>query len=142
MSTQREGFNPLRPYYIAPTIGEPADAAPTSNARPFAATNATAHAGYASRARDVFADIDYKDYIGDSSPSVGQKIKELVDELVWKYASVLMAQPFEVAKTILQARDQGDPAIASPLQTRASRSSRHFSEEGVSVSAGCLARTS
>lgn len=38
-----------------------------------------------------------------------QTIKDLVDELVWKYTSVLIAQPFEVAKTIMQVRRQDDP---------------------------------
>lgn len=42
-----------------------------------------------------------------------QAIKELVDELIWKYTSVLMAQPFEVAKTILQVRDQDENASLS-----------------------------
>ncbi|KAM4056309.1 hypothetical protein HRG_003226 [Hirsutella rhossiliensis] len=132
MSTHREGVNPLRPYYIPPTIGDAADAVPAASAKPFAGRNATADAGYASRARHVFADIDYKDYIGESSPSLGQNIKELVDELIWKYASVLMAQPFEVAKTILQAKDQGDNvAHESPLKANTLRG--QTSSRGVSA---------
>ncbi|KAJ4288245.1 hypothetical protein N0V88_007435 [Collariella sp. IMI 366227] len=63
---------------------------------------------YASKARDIFSDIDYKDYITEPSPSAVQTIKELLDELLWKYTSVLMAQPFEVAKTIMQVRAQDD----------------------------------
>ncbi|OAA40033.1 Mitochondrial carrier domain protein [Metarhizium rileyi] len=115
MTTHKDGVNPLRPYYRAPVIGETADPASASsaNANPFSAANATSTARYASKARDVLADIDYKDYLNDSSPSVIQNAKELVDELIWKYTSVLMAQPFEVAKTILQARDQDENAIFS-----------------------------
>ncbi|GJN75460.1 mitochondrial fusion and transport protein ugo1 [Purpureocillium lilacinum] len=109
-TTHREGVNPLRPYYIPPTIGEAADPVAAANANPFSGRNATSSARYASKARDVLADLDYKDYLRDSSPSVVQSVKELVDELIWKYTSVLMAQPFEVAKTILQARDQDDNA--------------------------------
>jgi fusion and transport protein UGO1 len=116
MATHKDGVNPLRPYYRAPVIGEAADPASASSANPFSPGNATGTARYASKARDVLADIDYKDYLSDSSPSVIQNAKELVDELIWKYTSVLMAQPFEVAKTILQARDQGEAAavIADP----------------------------
>jgi mitochondrial fusion and transport protein UGO1 len=103
MASQREGVNPLRPYYI----GERAD--PLSGA----AGAATSSSGrYATRARDVFNDLDYG-YLGDEAPSVVQNVKDLLDELLWKYCSVLMAQPFEVAKTILQVRDQDENAAAS-----------------------------
>lgn len=100
------GVNPLRPYYIPPTIGEPPDALPTPGPRAFAQANSTGR--YASKARDIFSDLDYKDYIAEPSPSVVQTVKELLDELLWKYTSVLMAQPFEVAKTIMQVRLQDD----------------------------------
>jgi len=45
--------------------------------------------------------LDYADYL-ESSPSVSEWFKDLLDRAVWKYSSVLMAQPFDVAKTILQ----------------------------------------
>lgn len=108
MSTHKDGVNPLRPYYVPPTIGETPDAA--AAAAPFPGRHVTAGARYASKARDVLADLDYKDYLKEPSPSVVQNVRELVDELMWKYSSVLMAQPFEVAKTILQARDQDERA--------------------------------
>ena len=101
-----EGVNPLRPYYIPPSIGEPPEALPTPGPRAF--TQAHASEKYASKARDIFSDIDYKDYIADPSPSLVQTVKELLDELLWKYTSVLMAQPFEVAKTLMQVRVQED----------------------------------
>ncbi|KAL2017364.1 hypothetical protein VTK56DRAFT_2287 [Thermocarpiscus australiensis] len=106
MANHTEGVNPLRPYYIPPSIGEPPDALPTPGPRAFAQANSTGR--YASKARDIFSDIDYKDYIAEPSPSVIQTVKEVVDELLWKYTSVLMAQPFEVAKTIMQVRKQDD----------------------------------
>ncbi|KAG9250912.1 mitochondrial carrier domain-containing protein [Emericellopsis atlantica] len=107
MASQREGVNPLRPYYIPPTIGERAESAPV------AAGNATTSSGrYASKARDVFNDMEYG-YLGEETTSAVQSVKDLLDELLWKYCSVLMAQPFEVAKTILQVRDQ-DEAAAMP----------------------------
>jgi fusion and transport protein UGO1 len=106
MSCQRDGVNPLRPYYVPPSIGEPAEPISTPGPRAFARENATSN--YASKARDLFSDIDYKDYLAEPPPSAVQMVKDLVDELLWKYTSVLMAQPFEVAKTLLQVRSQDD----------------------------------
>jgi fusion and transport protein UGO1 len=106
MASHNEGVNPLRPYYIPPTIGEPPEALPTPGPRAFTQANSTGR--YASKARDIFSDIDYKDYLAEPSPSMIQTVKELLDELLWKYTSVLMAQPFEVAKTIMQVRIQDD----------------------------------
>lgn len=60
----------------------------------------------------MLGDIDYKAYLGDDAPSVTQSAREFVNDLVWKYTSVLMAQPFEVAKTILQAQDQNPNALS------------------------------
>ncbi|KAM0328811.1 hypothetical protein ACHAQA_005225 [Verticillium albo-atrum] len=68
--------------------------------------------------------MDYKDYIGDPSPSAVQTVKEILDELLWKYTSVLMAQPFEVAKTVLQVRSHEDlisngaTPVSTPLANR------------------------
>ena len=107
MAHHNDGVNPLRPYYIPPSIGEPPEALPTPGPRAFTQANSTGR--YASKARDIFSDLDYKDYLADPSPSVVQTVKELLDELLWKYTSVLMAQPFEVAKTIMQVRAQDDP---------------------------------
>lgn len=115
MSNHKDAVNPLRPYYIPPTIGEAPDTA--SAAAPFPRNgNATASSGYASKARDMFQDLDYN-YMGDSPPTMVQNLKDLIDELLWKYTSVLMAQPFEVAKTILQTRDQDPNAGLAPSQT-------------------------
>ncbi|KAL7625860.1 hypothetical protein AAE478_005083 [Parahypoxylon ruwenzoriense] len=112
MSSPRDGVNPLRPYYIPPTIGEQPETLPP-RPNPFSHTNVTPTPPstpnkYTSRARNIFSDIDYKDHLEDLSPSAIQSIKQFVDELLWKYTSVVMAQPFEVAKTILQVRNQDD----------------------------------
>jgi mitochondrial fusion and transport protein UGO1 len=120
-SSTRSGVNPLRPYYIPPTIGEQTESLP-GQPNPFSHANATSAAGsakYASRARDIFPDLDYRDYVNDPSPSTIQSVKDLIDELLWKYTSVLMAQPFEVAKTVLQVRTQDDLEL---LETGASSS--------------------
>jgi mitochondrial fusion and transport protein UGO1 len=114
MNGHKDGVNPLRPYYKPPTIGEPSSGpAPTPGPKAFATGNATGK--YASKARDLFHDIDYKDYISEPSPSLVQTVKDVVDELLWKYTSVLMAQPFEVAKTILQVRSQDDRAVLAAV---------------------------
>ncbi|KPM44002.1 hypothetical protein AK830_g2528 [Neonectria ditissima] len=133
MASHREGVNPLRPYYIPPTIGPAAEplskSAPSPN--PFShGHHATASGRYASKARDMFSDLEYKEYLGDPSPSVVQNVKDLIEELMWKYTSVLMAQPFEVAKTILQVRSQDEnAALETPAEPESlkKRTSTHGS---------------
>jgi fusion and transport protein UGO1 len=107
MSTSREGPNPLRPYYIPPSIGIPPEV-PLS-------TNSTTHgvglkngsaASYASSARDIFSDIDYSDYLADTSPSTIESLQKLINDTFTNYAGILCAQPFEVAKTVLQVKLQ------------------------------------
>ncbi|KAI1734681.1 mitochondrial carrier domain-containing protein [Xylaria scruposa] len=138
-STTREGVNPLRPYYIPPRIGEQAESLPRANPFSNSTANATTtSAGYASKARDIFPDIDYKDHLDELSPSTIESVKQFIDELLWKYTSILMAQPFEVAKTILQARIQDDlgglnvnvsPPEVTPPSVVSPRSSIYSSEE-------------
>ncbi|KAG8160717.1 hypothetical protein KVR01_008981 [Diaporthe batatas] len=133
-SSSRPGVNPLRPYYIPPTIGDQAPqtsnipgptafsrngpSPPTSSPSTSLSSHASPPGQYASKARDIFSDLDYKDYISDPSPSVVRSVKDLVDELIWKYSSVFLAQPFEAAKLLLQVRaqdDLGGLAHSSPL---------------------------
>lgn len=90
----REGINPLRPYYI-----------PQSGLTPV--TNSTAEVPpsstqvFGSSARDFMPDLDYSDYL-DSSPSVADWIRDVLNRALVRYTQVLTAQPFDVAKTILQ----------------------------------------
>ena len=117
MASTREGPNPLRPYYIPPSIGLPPEttAAASPVSKPFNCNNGTA-ATYASSAREIFSDIDYSGYVSEGSQSTLDMIKELLDQAMYKYISVLLAQPFEVAKTVLQVRSQaaGDGSITLP----------------------------
>ena len=86
--------NPLRPYYKPPSIGDnvvPPSVTSTSS-KPPAGTSFS------------FPDLDYSDYIPDGSPSITGSFRSYLDQAIWKYSSVLMGQPFEVAKLILQAR--------------------------------------
>lgn len=46
---------------------------------------------------------------------MGEMVKKWMDQAVWNYTSVLLAQPFEVAKTILQVHlATGGPGIVHP----------------------------
>ncbi|CAN8096163.1 unnamed protein product [Discula destructiva] len=153
-SSNRPGVNPLRPYYVPPTIGEPT-VEPTNipgpnafsrSAAAAAAANGASSAKYASKARDIFSDLDYKDYIAEPSPSVVGNVKDVVNEMMWKYTSVFLAQPFEAAKLILQVRSQDDvggmgaapaPAlVASPVVSRQSSSRAITSYDELSDSDG------
>ena len=88
----REGANPLRPYYV-PHAGLSPDSVN--------ATHASSRATIGGSARDLLLDLDYSDYL-DASPSLSDGLRGLVDRAVWRYSSTLLAQPFDVAKTLLQ----------------------------------------
>lgn len=118
--TTRDGPNPLRPYYVPPSISVN-DKLSNSAAR---ASNTSSAAASAST---FFSDLDYSDYLSDSSPSSGDAIKRLLDQALWKYTSVLMAQPFDVAKTILQtyvAQDLQDGPVTPQEYRRGSSQQR------------------
>ena len=97
MATSREAPNPLRPYYVPPSIGFPSNAAPNVTSPSVAKTGLSSASSYS------FPNLDYSDYISDASPSIAASAKSLLDRAIWKYTTVLLAQPFEVAKLILQA---------------------------------------
>lgn len=109
MSTTWEGPNPLRPYYVPPSSGRSSGTAQNASSTPnvqsrYSTPNSQGHASFGSSARNILADIDYSDYLSDSSPSSIDTLKSLAEQALWKYTSVFLAQPFEVAKTILQVR--------------------------------------
>ncbi|KAF9691186.1 hypothetical protein EKO04_010866 [Ascochyta lentis] len=120
----RDAPNPLRPYYIPPSIGMPPELPPptsTSNASsssalpPYRApTSSSSKPSFGSQARDMLSDLDYDSYFPGSSPTVAEHAKKLLDQALWNYTSVLLAQPFDVAKTLLQvheARGQLAPGL-------------------------------
>nr|POE86634.1 mitochondrial fusion and transport protein ugo1 [Quercus suber] len=99
LSTSREP-NPLRPYYIPPSIGSA-----TSTAALPASQHATARAhaspaSLSSTARDYIPELDLN--LKSSAGEAWQSTRSLLDALVYRYMSVLLAQPFDVAKVILQ----------------------------------------
>ena len=106
MSTPREGPNPLRPYYIPPSVGDPLDFQPNASS---VAKYGSKHASkptdsFGSSTRNILADMDYSDYITDSGSSPTEALKALVEKALWRYFSVFLAQPFDVSKTILQVQ--------------------------------------
>ncbi|KAL5117356.1 hypothetical protein ACEQ8H_004672 [Pleosporales sp. CAS-2024a] len=102
MASARDGPNPLRPYYIPPSIGLPPELPPTQTAGAAWSPPRTPKPSLGSQARDILSDLDYDAYFPDTSPTVAGHAKRLLDQALWNYTSVLLAQPFEVAKTLLQ----------------------------------------
>lgn len=92
----REGINPLRPYYI-PQSG----LSPTASNVTTEVTSSSSAQVFGNTARDLIPDIDYSDYL-DSSPSVSDWVRDALNRALVRYTKVLTAQPFDVAKTILQ----------------------------------------
>jgi fusion and transport protein UGO1 len=107
MSASTDGPNPLRPYYKPPSIGLPE---PNPNLTgPASPPLIPKRMGSSSNRdfRDLLSDLDYGDYLPDASPSVADMAKKLVDRTIYSYTSTVMAQPFEVAKVVLQCYDPG-----------------------------------
>lgn len=113
MATSRDAPNPLRPYYIPPSIGPPPDLPPNATSAP-SYSSTSSKPSFGTQARDILSDLDYDSYFADSSPSLAEHARRFVDRALWNYTSVLLAQPFEVAKTILQihqAAGQAPPGL-------------------------------
>ena len=60
----------------------------------------------------------YEGYLEDDTSALGSA-QQLVDKMLWKYVSVLMAQPFEVAKVLLQVKLGDDPGNLAPTKAAA-----------------------
>jgi fusion and transport protein UGO1 len=104
--TSRDATNLLRPYHrteleALQATAYSATVSPTS-------MPARSHGGSGGRDfRDMFSDIDYGDYLPNASPSTSGMAKRIMDEALWNYTSIVLSQPFEVAKVILQCYDAG-----------------------------------
>lgn len=105
MATSRDAPNPLRPYYIPPSIGLPPDVPQNQTSAASYSSRSASKPSLGSQARDILSDLDYDSYFPDTSPTVAGHAKRLLDQALWNYTSVLLAQPFEVAKTILQIHE-------------------------------------
>lgn len=107
----REGINPLRPYYIPPSLSLDSSHNASANTPDLPAS--TSAQVFSNSARDLLPDLDYSDYL-DSSSSASDWVRDALNRGVWRYTSVLTAQPFDVAKTILQAYVMPDPNGQDP----------------------------
>lgn len=119
----REGVNPLRPYYVPQTGLSPATNGSTQVTSPSSAQV------FGSSARDLIPDIDYADYL-DSSPSVADWIRDAINQALVRYSQVLISQPFDVAKVILQVYVVPDAAEDRP-DRKATPGARSSSYESV-----------
>jgi fusion and transport protein UGO1 len=137
-STSRDAPNPLRPYYIPPSIGLPPDQQPhAGGSRPPNAS--TGRSSFPAAARELFNDIDYESYIpdrqGDGS-GVADMAKRLVDQAIWNYTSVLLAQPFEVAKIVLQCHHADSTAPSMSTRGHISTPSASSGKNGYAAEPG------
>ncbi|KAH8775996.1 mitochondrial fusion protein-like protein [Hyaloscypha sp. PMI_1271] len=128
MATSRDTPNPLRPYYRPPSIGNPIDTPGTtsSGTHGLGPKNGSA-ASYASSARDMFSELDYGDYLSDNTPTAVESVRKQVDDWFYKYTSILLAQPFDVAKLVLQVRshDLEDESLPLSIRNTGSRQSSY-----------------
>ena len=109
MSISTEGPNPLRPYYVPPSVNTPSLvlgelSSATSYSNKNGSSTVPTSRSLGSSARNILADMDYSEYLSQSSPSPGEIGRSLVEHAIWKYTSIFLAQPFDVAKTVLQAQ--------------------------------------
>ena len=107
--------NPLRPYYIPPSIGPTQAAQSTQTPRPANSSGSRPTPAFSSPARDYLPDIDLD--LKTTTGEAWQYTRTLFDTLVWRYTSVLLAQPFDVSKTILQVTVPPSSATTGGLKT-------------------------
>lgn len=118
MAPSREP-NPLRPYYIPPSVGPTpsvsaaAQGAPRTNA----STASIRHSpSFSSSARDYLPELDID--LKSTTSEAWSHTRSLFDTLAWRYTSVILAQPFDVAKTILQVSLPPYAATSTPHKSR------------------------
>lgn len=132
MTASREP-NPLRPYYIPPSIGPTPGISAQSSANA-TRTSARPDSSFSSSARQLLPDLD----LSSTTSEAWQHTRSLFDTLAWRYTSVVLAQPFDVAKTLLQVSLAQRASQATPRKnqsgqrssyTASSRSRRTYDDE-------------
>ena len=133
MSIPSEGPNPLRPYYVPPSTESTSLvlrelSSPISHTSKNVSSTLSTSKSLGSSTRNILADIDYSEYLSDTSPSPGEVARSLLEHAFWKYTSIFLAQPFDLAKTVLQVQKgiaaQGSAKNNSTGDTR--KSSRNY----------------
>lgn len=112
MASSNQQPNPLRPYYIPPSIGPKASASTSQTADAARAGATRSSASISSSARDLFPELDLD--LKSTTSEAWQHTRSLFDTLAWRYTSVLLAQPFDVAKMILQVSLPPSGTAATP----------------------------
>ncbi|KAL9063188.1 MAG: hypothetical protein Q9157_008358 [Trypethelium eluteriae] len=85
MTTSRDTPNPLRPYYVPPSVGSPIDPS-QSNASAYGLpankriASTPQNKSFGASARDLLSDIDYGEYLPESSPSTSELVKRLANQ--------------------------------------------------------------
>ncbi|KAI9675845.1 MAG: mitochondrial fusion and transport protein ugo1 [Trizodia sp. TS-e1964] len=121
MSVSRDYPNPLRPYYKPPSIGLPQPAQNSSHS--IAIKSSPPNSSFATSAREIFNDLKYTDYVSDSGEqTLSELLRGFLDQGLLKYTSVMLAQPFDVAKTILQCQLVEDTQNTSPTPAEGAQS--------------------
>ncbi|QIX02272.1 hypothetical protein AMS68_007789 [Peltaster fructicola] len=123
--------NPLRPYYIPPSISSYASdgASRTPPQAPNLPHPSRSSPSLASKTSDLLPGLDID--LRSSASEAWTNTRALLDTLAWRYASTLMAQPFDVAKIILQVASQNAPATVTPRKRKTSpKSSRQSGSRG------------
>ena len=79
----------------------------------------------------MFQDLDYSDYLSDSSPSSLESVHRQINEWTSRYFATLLSQPFDVAKTILQVKSQAvsDGAIMGGSEDGRPKSRASYRDE-------------
>jgi fusion and transport protein UGO1 len=112
--------NPLRPYYIPPSIGIPSSSintsGPSNGSRVGNGGGSKAHSTTLSAARELLPDIDLD--LKSTTGEAWQNTRDLLDTIAWRYTSVLLAQPFDVAKFLLQVSYPGEIEAGTPQRRR------------------------
>lgn len=82
--------------------------------------------------------MDYSDYVSDDNKSTLDMIRQMLDDAMYKYLAVLLAQPFDVAKTVLQVRSQGLLLDTTRAAKTGSKEAEGFMDSRFDVSTGIL----
>lgn len=130
-----ESSNPLRPYYIPPSpnpslvLGD--ISSPVSYSGKNASSTASTSRSLGASARDILADMDYSEYLSDSSQSSGEIISSLMQHAIWNYTCIFLAQPFDVAKTVLQVQSgyNGQERIRNASDEDAKKASKNHQRD-------------
>jgi mitochondrial fusion and transport protein UGO1 len=122
ISASREP-NVLRPYARPATIGPPPTAPPPQPAHaPRPSHSRAPPSSLSSAARDLLPELDLD--LKTSAGEAWQNTRNLFDQLLYRYTSVLLAQPFDVAKVVLQV-SLPPSAPTSTSQKRRASPKRH-----------------